>query len=45
MIEILILIGVIITVFVVFSIVTVIAIAWIHHPEGIIKAMKNRRRK
>ena len=31
--------------FILFSAVAIIALAWCHHPEGIIKYYKNRRKK
>ena len=45
MIEILIFIGIAVVGFIVFYVVNVIAIAWVHHPEGIIKAWKNKRKE
>lgn len=40
----LIIIGVLLALFVLFFVVPIVAIAWCHHPEGIIKAYKNRRK-
>jgi len=45
MIEILIFIGIAAVGFIIFYVVNVIAIAWVHHPEGIIKAWKNKRKE
>lgn len=41
----LIIIGVAVLAFLLFSAVAIIALAWCHHPEGIIKYYKNRRKK
>jgi len=43
--ELLIILGIGALAFVVFWIVAIIALAWCHHPEGIIKYYKNRRKK
>ena len=43
--EILIIIGILILGFLLFSVIMIVAIAWCHHPEGIIKYYKNRSKK
>jgi hypothetical protein len=41
----LIIIGIVAFAFLLFSVIMVVALAWCHHPEGIIKYYKNRRKK
>jgi hypothetical protein len=41
----LIIIGIVAFAFLLFSVIMVVALAWCHHPEGIIKAYKNRRKQ
>ena len=41
----LIVIGVVAFAFLLFSAIMIIALAWCHHPEGIIRYYKNRRKK
>ena len=43
--ELLIFLGICAAAFIIFSIVAIVALAWCHHPEGIIKYYKNRRKK
>lgn len=41
----LIIIGIVAFAFLLFSVIMIVALAWCHHPEGIIKYYKNRRKK
>ena len=43
--ELLIILGIAGAAFILFSAVAIVALAWCHHPEGIIKYYKNRRKK
>lgn len=40
-----IILGVFLLIFIIGSVLMIVAIAWCHHPEGIIKAYKNRRKQ
>lgn len=40
-----IILGVFLLIFLIGSVLLIVALAWCHHPEGIIKAYKNRRKQ